>query len=75
MAAMRWIVIWAAVATLAAIASGFIAAWKNRNVSAWAAWAFLIPPAPILLLLLPRNQGITYRPPTLDEEDRGAEVH
>jgi hypothetical protein len=75
MAAMTGIVIWAAVATLSAIASGFIAAWKNRNVSAWAAWAFLIPPALLVLLLLPRNPGISYRPPTLDEEDREAEVH
>ena len=45
MAAMRGIVIWAVVATLSAIASGFIAAWKNRNASSWAAWGFLVPPA------------------------------
>jgi hypothetical protein len=74
MAAMQGIVIWAVVATLSAIASGFIAAWKNRNASTWAAWAFLVPPALLVLLLLPRNRGISYRPPTLDEEDRGAEA-
>jgi hypothetical protein len=74
MAAMTWIVIWSVVAVLSAIATGFVAAWKNRNVSSWAAWAFLVPPAAILLLLLPRNRGIAYRPPTLDEEDRGAEA-
>jgi len=71
---MKGIVIWAAVAILAAVASGFLAAWKNRNVSSWAAWGFVLPPALLVLLLLPRNRGVNYRAPTLDEEDREAEA-
>lgn len=74
MAPIRGIVIWAAVAIVAAVASGFIAAWKNRNPSTWAAWGFVLPPALLVLLLLPRNRGLSHRHPTLDEEDRETEM-
>ena len=75
MAAIRWIVIWAAVATLAAIACGFIANAKNRNASMWAAWGFLVPPVLVLLLLLPRNRGMRASTPTFDDEDRKIEAN
>ena len=74
MAFMKWIVIWAAVATLSAIACGFIAGAKNRNASTWAAWGFLLPPALIVLLLLSRNRGQRVLTTRLDDEDREIEA-
>ena len=75
MAFMKWVVIWAAVATLAAIACGFIAKARNRNASTWAAWGFLLPPALVLLLLLPRNRGLRQLSTRLDDEDREIEAN
>lgn len=74
MAFMRWVVIWAAVATFAAIACGFLANARNRNASTWAAWGFLVPPALIVLLLLPRNRGLRPLTTRLDDEDREIEA-
>lgn len=74
MGTLRWIVIWAAVATLSAIACGFIANAKNRNASTWAAWGFLLPPVLVVLLLLSRNRGPRSLNPRLDDEDREAEA-
>jgi hypothetical protein len=75
MAFMRWVVIWAAVATLSAIACGFVASARNRNASSWAAWGFLVPPALVLLLLLPRNRGLRRSTPTFDDDDRRIEAN
>ncbi|MFM9848460.1 MAG: hypothetical protein ACKVP3_15020 [Hyphomicrobiaceae bacterium] len=75
MATIRWIVIWAAVATLTAIACGFIANAKNRNASMWAAWGFLLPPVLVVLLLLPRNRGLRVLTTRLDDEDREVEAN
>lgn len=75
MAFMRWVVIWAAVATLSAIACGFIANARNRNPSSWAAWGFLLPPALVLLLLLPRNRGLRPVTPSFDDEDHKLEAN
>lgn len=74
MIAVKWIVIWAAVATLAAIAGAIIAHIKNRNSSTWAAWGFLIPPVVLALLLLPRNRGARPVQPSFDDQDRGIET-
>ena len=56
------------------IVSGIAGAWlaglKNRDCCFWAAWSFVLPPALIVLLLLPKNAGPRPRRPTLDEEDR-----
>jgi len=71
---MKWVVIWAAVATLSAIACGFIASAKNRNASTWAAWGFLLPPVLVVLLLLPRNRGLRVLTTRLDDEDREIEA-
>ncbi|HVY43907.1 MAG TPA: hypothetical protein VG966_12805 [Hyphomicrobiaceae bacterium] len=74
MAAVKWIVIWAAAATLAAILSAVIAAAKNRNPSTWAAWGFLLPPLALVVLLLPRNRGPRPIQPSFDEQDRSIET-
>lgn len=74
MGAVKWIVIWGAVATFSAIAAGILASIKNRNSSAWAAWGFLIPPLVFVLLLLPRNRGPRPVQPSFDDQDRGIET-
>lgn len=67
---MLGIVIWGTVAIVCAILGAILAGWKNRDVSAWTAWCFILPPAIIALLLSPKRQGSRPRRPTLDEEDR-----
>ncbi len=67
---MKYIVIWAAVSFLAAAIAGYLCARKNRDYSAWMAWAFIIPPSIFILMLLPKFKGERPRRPTLDEEDR-----
>ncbi len=52
------------------IAGAMLAGMKNRDYSFWAAWSFVLPPALIVLLLLPKNHGPRPRRPSLDEEDR-----
>ncbi len=47
-----------------------LAGMKNRDYSFWGAWCFVLPPALIVLLLLPKNAGPRPRRATLDEEDR-----
>jgi uncharacterized membrane protein YfcA len=66
---MTSIAIWGLIALISAIIGGFLASWKNRDYSSWAAWCFLIPPLVIALLLTPANTGAKPRRPTLDELD------
>lgn len=54
---------------VAAAIGGILASMKNRDVSAWVAWAFVIPPLVLLFAVLPRNRGPRPRRLTLDEED------
>jgi hypothetical protein len=67
---MVGIVIWGSIAIISGILGAALAGWKNRDVSAWAAWCFLVPPLALALLLSPKRQGPRPRRPTLDEEDR-----
>lgn len=66
---LKWIAIWGVVAIGSAVAAGVLASIKRRDHSFWAAWAFVLPPMLLVLLLLPKNQGPKKRRPTLDEED------
>jgi membrane protein DedA with SNARE-associated domain len=69
---MRGIVIWGGVAVAAGALGGVLAGVKNRDVSSWIAWCFVLPPLVFILLLLPRYQGVRPRRPRLDEgEERG----
>jgi hypothetical protein len=55
------IVVWGGVALASAIAGGVVASAKNRDYSAWTAWCFLLPPLVLILLALPRRQGVRGR--------------
>jgi hypothetical protein len=66
---MSYIAIWGIAAVVSGLAGALLAAIKNRNWSVWSAWCFLLPPALIVLLLLPRHKGPRPRQPTSDEID------
>lgn len=66
---MTYIVIWSAIAVGSTILAAILAGVKNRDYSFWMAWAFLVPPSLLILLLLPKLKGLRPRRPTLDEED------
>ncbi len=70
--AMLAVAIWGSVAFAAMLLAGGLALWKNRDYSSWMAWAFLVPPAVVVFLLLPRNTGPRPRQPSLDQLDRMA---
>ena len=67
--AVKIIVLWGLIALTAMVAAGILAAYKNRDYSFWMGWCFLLPPAVLLLLVLPRRKGPVRRRRTLDEED------
>jgi hypothetical protein len=69
---VRGIVIWGGVALVSATVGGLLAGVKNRDYSSWIAWCFVLPPLVLVLLLLPRYQGVRPRQPRLDAgEERG----
>jgi hypothetical protein len=66
---VRGIVIWGCVALASATVGGLLAGVKNRDYSSWIAWCFVLPPILLVLVLLPRYEGVRPRRPTLDESD------
>ena len=70
MDAVQWIVVWGAVAVFGGAVGGLMALMKNRDISHWMAWCFLVPPLVLILALLPRREPPPPKRPTLDEEDR-----
>lgn len=64
---VKGIVIWAAISTAAMLLAGFLAGVKNRDYSFWMAWAFIIPPSIIILMLLPRRAGPRPQRPPADD--------
>lgn len=69
MNAVSLIVLWGAVAGVAALLAFVLAGIKNRDFSFWIAFSFLMPPAVLILLVLPKRRGTRPRQPTLDELD------
>ena len=72
MNAIEWIVVWSVVALLPGAAGALVAEQKNRNISYWGTWCFLLPPLVIALLTLPQlEQPVLRRPrrPNLDEDE------
>lgn len=72
MAAVQWIVVWGVVATLSAIVGAFVANYKRRDPSSWAAWCFIFPPFLIVIALLSTNTGPRARRPSFDQDDLSA---
>ena len=72
MEAVKWIVVWGAVALTSAVLGGIIASCKRRDHSAWAAWCFVFPPLLIVVALLETNPGPRPRRPPLDHDDMTA---
>ncbi|MBN9247698.1 hypothetical protein [Hyphomicrobium sp.] len=68
--ALQWIVLWGGTAIAASILAGILAGIKNRDLSYWIGWSFLVPPAVIWLLFLPKYKGPRPRQPRLDDIDR-----
>ena len=66
---VKYIVIWGVVAIASAISAAILAAYKRRDHSGWAAWAFIFPPILVIYFFVPANRGQKPRRPTLDEED------
>ncbi|HXF52888.1 MAG TPA: hypothetical protein VNK52_02080 [Hyphomicrobiaceae bacterium] len=68
MVAPELIAIWGATAIAAAVAGGILANIKNRDYSFWIAMSFLLPPAVVVLILLPRLKERPVRISTDDDE-------
>jgi hypothetical protein len=71
---LHGIVVWGAAAIAASVLAGFLAGVKNRDLSFWMAWCFLLPPLVLWLILLPKRQGPRPRQPTLDQLDRDSSM-
>lgn len=66
--AVKWIAIWGLVSIAASLLSGLIAGIKNRDVSFWMGWCFVLPPMMIALLLIPKLEAPRPRPASDDDE-------
>lgn len=65
--AVKYIVIWGLTAIVASLTAGAVAGVKNRDVSYWMGWCFVVPPMIIALFLLP---GLKEpRPPRQSDDD------
>ncbi len=60
------IVAWGIVALASLMLAGVLAGIKNRDLSFWMSWCFLIPPFVVFLVFLPRFEGPRPRRPALD---------
>ena len=50
--AITYIVVWGFVSIAASLLAGIVAGVKNRDVSYWMGWCFVLPPMIVALLLL-----------------------
>ena len=69
MTMLTYLTLYGLLMVVSAIAAAVIASRKNRGISFWAGWAFLVPPALCVLLCLDKYKGKRPRQQTLDEED------
>lgn len=65
---MIYVVSWFLIAFAAGVLGGILAALKNRDYSAWAAWCFLFPPFLIVLLITPKYMGPPPAPRRLGDD-------
>ena len=52
--AVTYITIWGLTAIAASLIAGLLASIKNRNVSYWMGWCFILPPMLIALAIIPK---------------------
>lgn len=64
---VKLIAIWGLTAIAACLISGMVAAIKNRDVSYWMGWCFILPPMLIALFLIPSLSA--PRPPRRPIDD------
>ena len=67
--AVNYIVIWGFTAIAISLLAGALAGFKNRDVSHWMGWCFVVPPMIIALLLLPGLKEPRPRPPSDADDD------
>jgi hypothetical protein len=67
--AVKYIVIWGLTAMAASLLAGIVAAAKNRDVSYWMGWSFVLPPMVIALFLIPALKEPRARRPSDDDDD------
>jgi hypothetical protein len=60
------IVVWGLTALAGFSLASVLAGIKNRDLSFWMSWCFLVPPLVVLLAFLPRLQGLRPRRVFLD---------
>lgn len=65
--AVKVIAIWGLTAMAASLIAGIVAALKNRDVSYWMGWCFVLPPMLIPLFMI--SKLAEPRPPRREEDD------
>jgi hypothetical protein len=66
--AVKIITIWGLTAIAATLIAGIVAALKNRDVSYWMGWCFVLPPMLIALIMIPKLVEPRPRRPTDDDD-------
>ncbi len=67
--AVKYIVIWGLTAIAASLLAGIVAGIKNRDVSYWMGWSFVLPPMVIALFLIPALKQPRPAPRSDDDDD------
>lgn len=67
--AVKYIVIWGLVSLAASLVAGGLAGVKNRDVSYWMGWSFILPPMLIALLLIPSLKEPRPKPRSHEDDD------
>ncbi len=68
--AMQWIVYWGLTALAGSVLAAVVAGYKNRDISYWVGWCFVVPPLVLFLLFMPKREGPRPRQRRIDEVDR-----
>lgn len=69
MTAMKIITLWGLTAIACSLLAGAVAAIKNRNVSYWMGWSFILPPLVIALFVIPPLKAPRPKQPSDDDDD------
>lgn len=64
-----FVAIYGSLMLLASVAAGITAWMKNRDVSYWMTLSLLFPPLFLILVLMPRNDGVRRRRESLEAQE------